>query len=83
VAGLGEQRLDKVRQQSEALGNRFTHRSSMSIVLNLLRYGASSGVLRLAWSGITSSVEYTCSPCWAAMRRAMVDLPAPLPPPIQ
>lgn len=64
-------------------GDRFAQRSSMSMVLNLLRYGASSGVLRLAWSGITSSVEYTCRPCWDAMRRAMVDLPAPLPPPIQ
>jgi hypothetical protein len=64
-------------------GDRFTQRSFMSMVLNLLRYGASSGMLRRAWAGITSSVAHTCSPCWAAMRRAMVDLPAPLPPPIQ
>jgi hypothetical protein len=92
MAGLGKQRLDKVRQQSEALGNHagvrqqaqqvfnnptealapepveglehglrrpIHQRSSMSMILNLLRYGASSAVVRLGWSGITSSVEYT------------------------
>jgi hypothetical protein len=64
-------------------GDRFTQRWSMSVVLNMFRYGASSGVLRLAWSVITSSVEYTYIPCRVAIRRAMVDLPAPLPPPIQ
>jgi hypothetical protein len=47
-------------------GDRFTQRSSVSMALNLLRYWESSGLLRPAWSGITSSVEYTCRPCWVA-----------------
>src|SRR5215211_4032234 len=39
--------------------------------------------MRRAWSGMTASVSYTCIPYLSARRRAMVDLPDPLPPPIQ
>jgi hypothetical protein len=55
----------------------------MSMAANSLRNGPSEGAHRLAWSGITSSVAYRDKPCRAATRRAMTDLPAPLPPPIQ
>jgi hypothetical protein len=48
-----------------------------------VRYGPSAGARRLPWSAMTSSVAYRRRPCRAATRRAMTDLPAPLPPPIQ
>ncbi len=67
----------------EGMLARLTHRSSMSMALNLLSNGASCGLRRPSWSGIVSSVAYTRSPCRPATRRAIIDLPEPLPPPIQ
>jgi VIT1/CCC1 family predicted Fe2+/Mn2+ transporter len=68
---------------SMIFGDRLSHRSSMSMAANSLSSGLSSRELRLAWSDITSSVAYRRRPCRAAMRRAIVDLPPALPPPIQ
>ena len=64
-------------------GDRLTQRSSMSMAANWLMNGLSDGTMRRAWSGITSSVAYRSRPYRSARRRATVDLPAPLPPPIQ
>jgi hypothetical protein len=64
-------------------GDRFSHRSSMSIALNRAMAGLSFGVIRRACSAMDSSVAYTRRPWTAANRRAMDDLPDPLPPPIQ
>lgn len=64
-------------------GERFNHRSSMSIFENAVRWGHRCGSQRLWWSPITSSVAYSLMPYWAAILRETVDLPAPLPPPSQ
>ena len=64
-------------------GDRFSQRSSMSMATNSRRKEEFSALARLACGVIASSVEYSRKPCRCAMRRAVTDLPAPLPPPIQ
>src|SRR5947199_7189297 len=62
-------------------GGRLSHLSSMSIATKACRSGASSGVVRAAYSE-KRSLWYRRNPCLAASRRATVDLPLPLPPPM-
>jgi hypothetical protein len=54
-------RRNQWKVSSMISGDRFTQCSSMSMAANAFRNGASSGVLRRAWSPITSSVAYRAS----------------------